>query len=358
MTTTLHLPDGASTYTTALGRDVVFERTAPGQGGTVRGLKVFRAGKFRDSANRPHEWASADLHNMVSHFIALRDNGIFVDVPVRANHGRNVGDVVGYISNLSTDGKFLIADLEITEPHAADKIERKSFRSRSLEVGAYRDNDDKVYSPAVLGVAFVDIGAVEGLFNSAGTQSINFTITEQDMTTFEQSQLDWAVAAAYAKGLEDAPKPTPPSDLAPFEFTYGGAEKTSDPKVVQAYISTLETAQAEQRDASRKNYVTALATGNKISATQIDATQALVLTMSDAQFEAYRTINDGAPKLSTFEQHSDNGNGTGEPPAAADQELKDLEEIVAMHRRTGMDEEVLSKTASFQKLVALKNASN
>lgn len=327
----------------------------------VRGLKVFRVGKFRDSAGRPHEWTHGQLNEMVTNFVTLRENQTFAHVPVRRNHGRNVRDVVGYFETLSVRDKWLMADLHITEPDAADKIERKTFRSRSLEVGPYVDNNDKAYNPTVLGLAFVDIGAVEGLFSSSDDASTNyFTIMENEMpedATFSKPQVDWAVAAAYAQGLADVPKPkpTPPtSDLAPFEFSYNG-QHSSDPKAVQAYINTLETAQAEQRELNRKNYITSLAVAGKIAATQVDAMQAFALTMSDAQFDSYKAINDVSPKLSTFDQHGDNGSGTGEP-ASADQVLADLEETVAMHRRSGLAEDAIMKTASYQKLTALQNA--
>jgi hypothetical protein len=171
--------------------------------------------------------------------------------------------------------------------------------------------------------------------------------------TFQQSQLDWAVAAAYAQGLSDAPKPTG-GDLAPFEFSYGG-QKTADPKAVQAYINTLETAAAEQRDAARKSYVEKLATDKKIPATQIEMAQAFVATMSDDQFAAYRKMYDEAPKLSTFEQHSDNGGGNPDADPK-DDEIAVLEGIVQNHRWAGMAEDLIAQTPSFQKLVQLQNA--
>lgn len=357
MTTTLSLPDSASTYTTALGNDVHVERLADGTA-MVRGLKVFRVGKFRDSMGRPHEWTVAQLNSMVTHFVQLRENLTFPNVPVRRNHSRNVNDVIGYFESLAVRDKWLVADLHITEPDAADKIERKTFRSRSLEVGPYVDNNDQAYNPAVLGLAFVDIGAVEGLFNASDAPTNYFTITENPMSdaaTFQQSQLDWAVAAAYAQGLADAPKPSGGGDLAPFEFTYGG-QKSADPKAVQAYINTLETAAAEQRDAARKSYVEGLATAKKIPATQVDAAQAFVATMTDEQFAAYRKMYDEAPKLSTFEQHSDNGGGEPDADAARADEIAVLEGIIQNHRWAGMSEEVIATTPSFQKLVQLQNA--
>lgn len=360
MSTTLTLPrNDASTYTTALGNDVNFERLADGTA-MVRGLKVFRTGKFRDSMNRPHEWKADDLAKLVANFSTLRESGVFPHVPVRRNHGRNVGDVVGYFESLSISDKWLLADLHITEPDAADKIERKTFRSRSLEVGPYVDNDERSYVPTVLGLAFVDIGAVEGLFEASDASVPSyFIITENPMPElifFQQSQVDWAVAAAYAQGLQDAPKPV--SDLAPFEFSYNGT-KSADPKAVQAYIATLETAQSEARDASRKSYVAALVTVGKLPATQVEAAQAFALTMTDAQFESYKAINDAAPKLSQFENHGGGGGdgGDGNNGVTAEQQaLQDAIDTVAMHRRAGMNAEDLAKTPSFQKMVALQNA--
>ena len=135
---------------------------------TLSGLKIFRAGTFKDSLGEQRTWTADDLTDIVSNFEMLRDKDIHPNVPVRKNHTRSVDDVVGYLADLSTDGEYLYATLEFTEPEAADKWERGTYRARSLEVGPYEDNDGQIFSPVAHGLAFVDRGAVEGLHAAEG----------------------------------------------------------------------------------------------------------------------------------------------------------------------------------------------
>lgn len=138
---------------------------APGH--VIAGMRIFRVGSFKNSDGESTKWTSADLHQMVENFNALKDDGTFPHVPVRENHGRDVRSVVGYFTALRVEGKFLVADLEITEPTAADRYTRGTYRARSLEVGTYETNKGVAYYPTVMGLAFCDIPAVEGLYAAA-----------------------------------------------------------------------------------------------------------------------------------------------------------------------------------------------
>lgn len=141
--------------------------TPPVAGHAVVGMKIFRVGSFKNSAGESTKWTAADLRQMVENFHALRSNGIFPNIPVRENHGRDVREVVGYFTDLRVDGKFLVADLDLTEPTAAERYTRGTYRARSLEVGSYETNNGEVYYPTVMGLAFCDIPAVEGLYAAA-----------------------------------------------------------------------------------------------------------------------------------------------------------------------------------------------
>jgi hypothetical protein len=133
----------------------------------ISGIRIFRAGSFSDSMGVRSEWTVEDLDAMVANFTKLRSNGILPNVPVRADHSRSINSVVGYFTNLYREGDYLLADMELTEPDAVGKYQRGTYRSRSAEIGVYVTNDEQVYWPTVLGLAFCDIPAVEGLHAAA-----------------------------------------------------------------------------------------------------------------------------------------------------------------------------------------------
>lgn len=135
-------------------------------GNSVTGLRIFRAGTFADSTGKRSRYTRADLDKMVENFDKLTTGGIFPHVPVREDHTRSIASVIGYFTALRRDGNFLVADIEFTEPPAVQKYANKTYRARSAEVGDYIDNDGTSYNPCILGVAFCDIPAVEGLYAS------------------------------------------------------------------------------------------------------------------------------------------------------------------------------------------------
>lgn len=361
MTTTLTLPEQwmkTASFASALGKDVTFERVESGGSnvGVVKGLKIFKAGTFRDSMGRQATWTPEHLQQMVTNHNLLKSNQMLPNVPVRQDHFSGAGGVLGYFDSLSTDGQNLLADFTITEPMAADKIERGTYRGRSLEVGMFEANDESMYWPVVLGLAFVDIPAVEGLFDKdkATTNVSYFIISEAQMSatntaSFSKEHVDFATACAYAQGLADAP-----SDKAPAMFKIAGTE-TGDPTAVQNHIVALEKFQSETAEANRKAFVTALATDGKILATQVDAMTGLALTMNDSQFDVFQASYKDAPKNPTFAMHNSNGNDGGKPEDVAKEEIAILEETIATHRRSGMAPEVIEKTSSYVRLQALKS---
>jgi hypothetical protein len=363
MTATLTIPDQwlkTANFSTALGKDVVFERIegagAGGPIGSVKGLKIFKAGTFRDSRGRQATWTADHLKQMVDHHNLLKANAMLPDVPVRQDHDSGAAGVLGYFESLRTDGQHLFADLNITEPEGAQKIERGTYRGRSIEVGMFEANDESMYWPVVLGLAFVDIPAVEGLFEN-GTASSNvsyFIISEAQMSTtntstFSKEHVDFATACAYAQGLADAP-----SDKAPAMFKISGTE-TGDPVAVQAHIVALEKFQGETAEANRKAFVASLATDGKILATQVDAMTVLAMTMDDSQFGAFQASYKDAPKNPVFAQHNSNGNDGRTADDDAKEEIAILEETVANHRRAGMKDDILATTSSFKRLQLLKS---
>ncbi|MDP9013787.1 MAG: hypothetical protein M3O41_14255 [Pseudomonadota bacterium] len=133
-------------------------------GNKLIGLRVFRSGSFADSEGVRRRYTRADLDKMAVNYHTLVEKGLLPNVPVREDHSRSIKSVVGYFTDVRRDGNFLVADIEFTEESAVQKYTSKTYRARSAEVGSYTDNDGNDYSPAILGVAFCDIPAVEGLY--------------------------------------------------------------------------------------------------------------------------------------------------------------------------------------------------
>lgn len=363
----------------------------------VEGMPVFRSGTFKDSMGYQQTWEPEHLEQMVFNFNMLRDRGTLPNVPVRDGHRSFLGtggQVIGYITKLTHDQSAgrLLADYEITEPEAAAKIQRGTFRARSAEVGMYETNDEATYWPVFVGFAFVDIPAVEGLYNKKiedgeyvlFTQNIKETTVTAPVT--QKSGGGRQPAQGSPATPPDAPEvdgqrpgasgssPTGGEPAAPvaataqvdaanhgaaqpgaFTFTVGG-KPINDFAAVQRHITTLETAASEQRDAGRKAFVSGLAGSNKITQPQVESLTALALSMDDEQFGQFRAAYDAAPTQPLLAVHGAPGTPGGTPKGTEDanDELNILRETIAQHSRAGVSQAQIEKMPSFIRLRALE----
>lgn len=339
---------------------------------TFEGLKIFKAGTFKDSLGIQHTWEPEHLQQMVFNFELLKSRGTFPNVPVRADHSFSVNSVIGYITSLSVQDGFLFAAGEITEPDAVGKIERGTFRARSSEIGMYETNDEVFFWPVLMGFAFVDIGAVEGLFSSPNTNKKFTPVTDQEeppVTTnnddkgpfaFQvagQQTSNFAQVQAHITTLEseNAALKAAAAAAGPAAFTIAGRE-TSDHAAVQTHITTLETALSDLDMAGRAEFVKKLAGDKKIGATQVEAMTKHAQGLSADQFTDFKALYENAPVLPLLGNHGDgitnpdnSANDGGEPT-----EVETLEAIVAMSRRSGLSEEAVQKTRSYKRLMELK----
>ena len=368
----------AASATFSLG----FLDEAPPQDGVLLRQKVFRTGKFTDSLGRENEWTEEHLDQMVEHFELLKQMGSLPNVPVRIDHTKSMRDVVGWFRRIYrdlTEPNFLFADIEFTEPDAYQKWERKTLRNRSIEIGEYETNTGERYAPVVLGLAFVDLPAVEGLFGrQAGSPSSDGNPASDDqssnpgdpdsasnhtkgnpMPNENEPQVfringedtsDHSAVQAYIATLE--------SQLAAASSTQSfrlNGQETDDAEAVQSHINSLETFRMDAIEDGRKSFVSDLAKEGKITNPQIESFNKLVTTMSHEQFDDFKAGFESAPAQNLFGTH-DLGDG-GAPDPVEDrkaQEIADLEEIVANHRRRGVSDEDLKGMKSFQRLESLK----
>ena len=134
------------------------------------------------------------------------------------------------------------------------------------------------------------------------------------------------------------------------------------PGPVATRLAALETVQVEAKEQGRKNFVASLATDNKIAATQITATEAFALDLSDDQYEKWVQTWSAAPANSLFAAHGEgtsNHAGTGSAPAnEREAEIEKLEAIVAYHKQAGRPQAEIENTQSWRRLQQLKPSTN
>lgn len=367
----------------------------------VTGVPVFRAGTFRDSWGEQSTWSEEDLQMMVDNYTKLRDDFLFEDVPVRDGHPSflmgltpGAGEVVGHHNDLrmekleSRDGNtypYLVADFEISEPHAAGKIQRRTWRNRSSEIGAYRTNAEVEYAPVYMGVAYVDIPAVEGL-NVNGHRKFSresgnrfFTMAGRDFSVSDSDKNPPGTGTPPTQPsptTPPAPTPTTPPTTPPTsppapgvpapgvtppvqhaapsqytEFRVNG-QPTTDFAAVQRHITALEGFQKETIEQGRKDFVAKLASDNKILAAAIPSTEVFALGLQPEQFTAWKATWDVAPGNPALAKHGQQSGGT---PGmnSRDDRIEVLKEQVAQHSRTGMSQENLQKLGSYKELQTL-----
>ena len=373
-------------------------RTTARGGFVVEKMAVFKAGTFKDSMGQQMTWEPEHLMQMVFNFDLLKSRGILPNVPVRDGHPGifgGGGDVIGYIEGLEFDQNTgrLLATYEITEPDAAGKIGRGTFRARSSEIGMYETNDEALYWPVFMGFAFVDIPAVEGLYSKTQTDGALLLVIEEDNVA-PKKPAEHSAAPVEEPVVDETPVEEPVADEPPVEepvadeppveeppvvgevpaipevpaavlgsptapatFAING-QPTNDFAAVQAHIAALEGFAKETRENNRRNFVTGLASANKITQPQVESMTALALSLDETQYEAFRASYESAPTVPLLAVHAGgvtNPNGDTPEDLNAD-ERSILEERVKLHRSAGMTDEQIARTPSAQRLAVINNS--
>lgn len=334
------------------------------------GVAVFRSGTFRDSNGMQNTWEDLHISQMMDNFDHLVKNKKIIQVPARDGHksflNKNTpgnGAVVGWHQNVQSkkikspvDGleyNYILADYEITEPYANEKIVNGTFRNRSAEIGTYTTNNEAEFWPVYLGFAFVDFSAVEGLNFSSSSQGngnvrlYTWTGWSNEEKTVDPNQQGTGTALPFP------PSMLPGGQANASAFTLNGQQVT-DPAAVQAHINRLEQFVQEARGAARANFVSGLVRTSRVPVTQQDAMVAFANSLNDEQYGQWIATWGSVEQLPLLANH---GGGVTNPQGnttltASDQAIADAEAVVKMHELTGMPKEQLAKTASYAKLVA------
>jgi len=370
-----------------------FERANP-EGGTQKvalyeKVPIFRSGVFADSMGYRKEWLPEQMHQMASNFTYLKRTGIFADVPVRVGHpsflgGNAMKDVIGYFTTLEVEERespidgddekytYLLASYEILDEEADKKIASGLYRNRSSEIGTFFTNDPETELwPVMMGVAYVDIPAVQGLNGFA----------KQYQTETFSIQMEAPVSGTESKTQVEAPKPALPVNA---EFTIGGT-RTNDFARVQAYITELEgkngefaaqvqtlttenTAlkefKAEQLKAGREQRLTMLTMSRDgkppvLTAPELEQEKQFTAMLNDEQFDAYLKrleAKGGNPLLGNhgYQSTDENHRPADDSDKAKSEAIAALKDVVTGFRyASSMTTERIKATDAYKKLVAL-----
>lgn len=342
-------------------------------------MPVFRTGEFKDSMGFSSKWTDMHLEQMVGHYNLLRASGVFADVPIRKGHGSLFGDpidsLIGYVTGLSlekrtsyVDGNeynYLLADVEIIDPDAQEKINSGLWRNVSSEIGMLEGNDGAEYWPVFKGFAYVDIPAVEGLKEFSKSHTEHRTIIGGTMT-----ETKTPVAGATPKGDGETKHAAPRND---FMFSIEKGEVTThDYAKVQNYIKDLEGKnksladsvaehekfKAELNEFARAEFVDSLVESGKILAPNKDEALEFAKGMSDDQFESYKKLMGATAPNTLTQDHSIQQDAPVGSAATAEDAKKErigvLREIVSAHKASNPNNmDFVKNTATYKELVEL-----
>lgn len=403
---------GQSYYVSSVGGELAPRFEMPTEtGGALRviGVPVFRSGKFRDMWGDETVWESIHIDQMVANYGLLSGSKIFADVPVRDGHpgflysggsqgsGRTVGYVTSLYSEVRTaphDGNeytYLLADCEILDVPSQDAIFSGLWRSLSSEIGTYETNAGTQFWPVFMGVAYVDIPAVEGLKgfskNVEGEGKVyimdDFTENEETAPAPEAPATDETPEtpaagdgpplgdeATEAPGGGEAVEVPEPIDSAPDAAAGGsgqsfaiGGRKVYDFAEVQRTICMYENQISELAEfrrgvlkKDREDFVKHLSNSGKILASQIDDTTAFASGLTEDQYAKWKKLFSGSAPVAALGKYDDDHGGDTFEPGVIDEtarRIDTLRGVIQQHTRAGMSRSDIEATSSFKKLKAL-----
>lgn len=335
----------------------------------IEGKPIFRSGTFSDSRGIEHQWEPLHMSQMVDHFTLLKSREQFEDIPVRKGHPdwggifsdpvRNAMDeLIGYMDNFRTEDRrnptdgntynYFLADLEILDEEAIKKIKSGLWRNVSAEIGTYVTNANSEFWPVMMGVAYVDQPAVEGLKSQHSKAQDKFSIIlEDNMTGPAQPG-----RAAVTDQKQEAQS-----------FSIGG-KATTDYAAVQAHITALENSnsaleqfRSETLENARVSYVKGLVSANKVAAPDEEGHIAFAKGLTPEAFASWKDLMDkAAPIAITNPQAAGFSTDTSQLQDGDERERRvaSLKATVANHQLANtMSIEDLKNTNSYKQLIEL-----
>jgi len=208
------------------------------------------------------------------------------------------------------------------------------------------------------------------MLNNQKEKNMTASTAEPDPTTEPEPTTDTDPVTEPEPTIEPEPavQPAaivPPLPVAPVAQAQGvmiNGQLETDLTKIAAYVATLETAQNDAAEVTRKNFVEKLSDDNKIPATMVDSLTAHALSLNDEQFASFRTSYESLPESTLFQNHATTQDDKHVTPVGNTKmtaaEKKDrisiLAGIVDQHRRTMTPEDV-EKTNSYKELQELQS---
>jgi ATP-dependent protease ClpP protease subunit len=139
------------------------------------------------------------------------------------------------------------------------------------------------------------------------------------------------------------------------KFTANGQVHEMSIAQAATQLAVLTEFRNESLTQARKDFVTQLAVDNKILAPQIEKMTAYALSLSDDGFDAWKDTWDGVPGHTMLENKTSGTTNHSQPQSEVREEsaaqVEIDREIVQHHKRSGMSEESIKKTDSYNRLI-------
>lgn len=176
----------------------------------MKGVEIFKVGKWRDSLGRPVTADNALVDQIVENFGSLNSVPGF-NVPIKLGHNDRVGEpAYGWVSDLSNNDGVLTAEFEDVDPAIVDAIRKRSYNAVSIELAPRVEFDGKTFRNVLSGVALLgaEWPAVKGLKPLSASKFAMFAaeanetirLGQENMTLkFTQEDADALVLAAETR---------------------------------------------------------------------------------------------------------------------------------------------------------------
>lgn len=335
----------------------------------VKNIAIFRSGSFKDSWGDTHTYSKFEMDSFARNFSHLSDNSIF-DPVVRAGHPGMTNDrlasVIGYIRNIEVENRqslqgvsydYLIAELEIIDKDAIEKIKSGLWNKRSAEIGAFEDNDNNIYAPAVLGVAYVDVPAVQWLDWSKNHDTDNIQLFDKE--GLEEMTGMPKVHVFHIGGNDTSEFSRVQDYITNIEAKFAAASgEISTLKTENESLKTTNDALAEFKkealSTARHSYIDSLAASGKILETGKTEAYAMVDMFTEEQFTAYKKVMGDAAPNPIFGAYGNQEQDENKVPDEKADEISVYKSVIQDLRGVGRSIDSIKKTQAYAKVIAVE----
>lgn len=181
--------------------------------GTMKGVELFKVGKWTDSLGRPVNADNKFIDEIVTNFNSLNTVPGF-NVPIKLGHNDNVGEpAFGWVSDVRNESGVLTADFADMDPAIVDLISKRRYNTVSIELAPTVKYEGKTFQNVLSGVALLgaEWPAVKGLKPLSASKFAEsgetIRLGQEEVTTetakFTQTEANALVLAAETRVTKD-----------------------------------------------------------------------------------------------------------------------------------------------------------